>query len=40
MMGKKSTKGGLRALASIVVGGKELFKDYVEGVVYDQLEVV
>ena len=34
------SKRGLRALASIVVGGKGAFKDYVKGVVYDQLEVV
>lgn len=36
----QKSKRGLRALASLVVGGKGGFKDYVKGIVYDQLEVV
>ena len=35
---EKST-GGIRALASIVIGGKGGFEDYVEGVVYSQLDI-
>ena len=34
----EKSKGGIRALASIVIGGKGGFKDYVEGVVYSQLD--
>lgn len=34
------SKRGLRALASFALGGKGGFKDYVKGIVYDQLEVV
>ena len=35
----KKSKGGIRALASIVLGGKGGFKDHVEGVVYSQLDL-
>ena len=35
----EKSKGGIRALASIVIGGKGGFKDYVEGVVYSQIDI-